>query len=346
MHSWHTTINDKEQLYVIAEAGVNHNGDIEKGFELIEIAKHAGADCVKFQAFSANELASKHAGKAEYQKQNDTASQSQHEMLKQLEFDIETFAKLKQYSDKSGIDFLVTPFSPHWVAQLVDIGINAFKIGSGSIRQTNLLTAIGKTKLPVIISSGMSNLVETTQSISQLQKSGSTEIALLHCVSLYPTRIDQVNLKAILTLKDHLHLPTGFSDHTTEQSTGALAVAVGATILEKHFTIDQSLPGPDHQMSQSPAQLKTYISQARQAVEALGTGHKEMHPDEAKIKAVVTTSIVSITTIPKDTLITQEMVTAKRPGTGIPSNQMDRVIGKRAKQQISPDQLILNDHLI
>jgi len=346
MHAWHSTNSDSQEPYIIAEAGVNHNGDINKGYALIEIAKHAGADCVKFQAFTADDLVTKDAQKADYQMQGNPTEQSQHEMLKHLEFSIETFAKLKKYSEQIGIDFLTTPFSPYWVDQLACIGATTFKIGSGSIGQTNLLTAIGNTKCPVIISSGMADLADTTNAITHLRNAGTTQIAVLHCVSLYPTRVDQINLRAITTLKNHLQIPVGFSDHTMEQSTGALAVIAGATILEKHFTTDQSLPGPDHQMSQSPGQLKTYITNARQAREALGTGLKKMHPDEIKIKAAATTSVVSTTTIPKGTIITQKMVTAKRPGTGIPSNQIDSVIGKKTNQKIAQDQLILNNHLI
>jgi N,N'-diacetyllegionaminate synthase len=326
--------------YIIAEAGVNHNGQLATAMELVKAAREAGADCIKFQAFTAEELVVKNAEKAQYQKSSGPKEESQYDMLQRLELKESEFAAIKKYCDNLEIDFLITPFSPRWVRVFYEMGAAAFKTGSGNLNDIPLLEAIGQTHLPVIISTGMSELNEVDRALTILRKSGSERLAVLHCVSLYPTRIEQANLNAVKTIAEHTHLPTGFSDHTEELITGAVAVAAGAVILEKHFTLDKKMEGPDHKMSLEPKELAEYIRLARQAEKACGDGQKKPLTAEEKMKETVRMSIVAATFIKAGTKITREMITIKRPGTGIPAGQIDVVINATVTRDIEPDHII------
>lgn len=332
--------DEKRRLYIIAEAGVNHNGSVEMAREMVRAAQEAGADCVKFQAFRAEELVTKEAAKADYQQHCGNEGETQYEMLKRCELGEGDFRVLKNDCDNLGIDFLVTPFSPHWVKVFAAMGVDSFKIGSGNLGAVNLLAAIGQTHLPVILSTGMSSLEEVDRSLNRLREAGCGEAALLQCVSLYPTRLDQVNLQAIQTLRSHTGCITGFSDHTLDVITGALAAAAGAEILEKHFTLDKKLEGPDQTMSLTPAEFKEYVTLARQAWAARGRGEKTVLPEEKPIQAAARMSVVAKRSISRGTVLTAEMLTCKRPGTGIPSEQIQEVIGKRAATDMEADQVI------
>ncbi|MBN2377377.1 MAG: N-acetylneuraminate synthase family protein [Sedimentisphaerales bacterium] len=331
--------------YVIAEAGVNHNGQMETAMELLEAAKEAGADCVKFQAFCADELVVKDAPKAEYQKRSGPAGESQYEMLRRCELGAADFAAIKQRCDELGIDFLVTPFSVRWVEVLKGMGVAAYKIGSGNLAMLELLAAIGRTGKPVILSTGMSDLDQVQQAIAVLQKAGCGGFAVLHCVSLYPTRLDQVNLRAMATLGEQTGLPVGFSDHTTDEITGAVAVAAGAEILEKHLTLDRNMEGPDHAMSMEPEQMRRYVAMARQGRAALGSGRKEPLSEELAIREKVMLSVASATFIPAGTIITAEMLTEMRPGTGIPGAEKLNLTGRRAVRDIEIYRLIKREDI-
>lgn len=326
--------------YVIAEAGVNHNGQLETAIKLVEAAKEAGADCVKFQAFTADEIAVKDTPKTEYQKRSGPAGESQYEMLQRCELAAAEFVAVKQRCDELGIDFLVTPFSVRWVEELEGMGAAAYKIGSGNLAVPELLEAIGRTGKPVILSTGMSDLAQAERAIAVIQKAGCGELAVLHCVSLYPTRLDQVNLRAMAVLGEKMELAVGFSDHTTEEITGALAVAAGAVILEKHLTLDRNMEGPDHAMSLEPEQLRRYIAMARQGRTALGYGRKEPLPEEMAIREMVSFSVASSTFIPAGSIITEEMLTVMRPGTGIPAAEKSNLTGRRAVRNIEIYRLI------
>ena len=342
-------IDGMKYPYIIAEAGVNHNGQLATALELVKAAHEAGADCIKFQAFTAEELVVRNAEKAQYQKRSGPKGESQYDMLQRLELEESEFAAIKKHCDEFEIDFLVTPFSPRWVRVFYEMGVTAFKIGSGNLNDIDLLKAIGQTHLPVIISTGMSELNEVDKALTILRKSGSDRLAVLHCVSLYPTRLEQANLNAVRTIAEHTHLPTGFSDHTEELITGALAVAAGAVILEKHFTLDKKMEGPDHKMSLVPEELTEYIRLVRLAEKACGDGQKKPLIAEEKMKETVRMSVVAATFIKAGTKITPEMITIKRPGTGIPAEQTDVVINATATRDIEPDHIInLNDikHLI
>ena len=333
-------VNRQVEPYIIAEAGVNHNGQLSLALAMAEAAKKAGADCVKFQAFSARELTTRDAAKAEYQQACGDDGEGQYEMLKRYELTDNAFSTLKQRCDMLGIDFLATPFSTKWVDLLVKLGVSAVKVGSGNIGSGSLLDVIGQTGLPLVVSTGMCDMVEVDGTLARLRGAGCGEIALLHCVSLYPTPPDQTNLRAIRTLQEHTGLPTGFSDHTQEVVTGGLAVAMGATILEKHFTMDKEMDGPDHKVSLEPSEMAEYVELAHKAAAACGTGRKEPLAEELPVKKLVRLSVVSARRINAGTVITPEMLTMKRPGTGISAEQLRLVIGSTAKRDIAEDEMV------
>ena len=343
---WPAWLEGCTRPYVIAEAGVNHNGRQDLALELVDAAYKAGANCVKFQAFSADELTSLAAEKAEYQEACGEEGESQHAMLKRYELEEISFKVIKQACEERGIDFLVTPFSVRWLDFLVGIGMSAVKIGSVNIGAPDLLEAIGRTRLPVILSTGMSNLNEVDKTISVLGQAGTTELAVLHCVSLYPASLAQANLYSVQTLAEHTGLPVGFSDHTVEVGTGALAVAAGAAILEKHMTLAKDLDGPDHRMSLTPGEMAEYVQIAREAARVCGSGLKEPTPGELIVKKAVRLSVVAKKFIAKDTVITREMLTTKRPGTGIPAAEIEMVIDSAAACDILPDSVLRKDQII
>ena len=331
---------------MIAEAGVNHDGRLESALLMVEAAKGAGADCVKFQAFGAEELAVKDSFKAPYQKQSGDAGESQYEMLKRCELSAEDFRVMKDHCEKIQIDFLVTPFSCGWVEVFSEMGVGAFKVGSGNLGQEDLLAAIGATHLPVIVSSGMSELGDLRRAIGLLRESGCGELALLHCVSMYPTPLEQVNLGAIRMLErefGELVSCFGLSDHTEEVMTGALAVAAGARVLEKHFTLDRTLDGPDHKMSLGPEALGEYIRQVRLAAAACGDGKKEILAQERLNREAVGMSVVAAKFIQAGSVITIDMLTCKRPGTGIAASKIGEVVGGVAKCDLKVDQVLRYD---
>ncbi len=313
--------------YIIAEAGVNHNGSLQTAFEMIEVAYNAGADCIKFQAFSADELVIR-------------KEKSQYEMLSKLELSEEDFKKIFCRCINMQLDFLATPFSPKWVRILYGMGVKGFKISSGSITSLKLLKEIGETKLPVFLSTGMSKIEEIRNAVVVLKDHGCNYLYLLHCVSLYPTPIDKVNLFAMHTLKKEFNVPVGFSDHTTDTISGALAVAAGADIIEKHFTLDRGMEGPDHKISLVPSELREYISEARRAYVMCGQGGKDISSEELDMKKVVQSSLVARRLIKQGESISEEMLIEKRPATGISPMDLDKVIGKIVIRDIEKDEVL------
>ena len=331
--------------YVIAEVGVNHNGRLQTALELADAAVDAGADCVKFQAFNADELCSKAAPKADYQQQCGRPAESQYDMLRRLELTEKEFESIAEHCRKLGIDFLATPFSARWVDALVGVGATAIKIGSGNLGDTGLLKAVGQTTLPVILSTGMADMANIEKAIAALRQAGAGTLAVLHCVSLYPTRLEQANLYAIRALQERTGLVVGFSDHTEQTFTGAWAVAAGAVIVEKHLTLDKKAEGPDHKMSLTPVELADYVRQARQAATACGSGQKTPLPQENKVKQVVTLSAVPTRFLRAGTRITEQMIaegafTAKRPGTGVPADQIECLSGAILSRDVAADEPI------
>jgi len=328
-------LNQYKKLYIIAEIGVNHNGNLQTAYKLIDFAVKAGADCVKFQAFSANELSIKKFPKFEYQKNN--INENQHDMLLRYELTENDFKKIKCYCDNRKIHFLATPFSEKWVNILYDLGVDLFKISSGSLNSKLLLSVIGSKKLPVILSTGMSNTKEIDEAIKILKQNGCLDISLLHCVSLYPTTKDQVNLFSISYLKEKYKLRVGFSDHTREVDIGGLSVAAGATIIEKHFTLNKKMKGPDHSMSLSPYQLKKYIEYAREVAVICGSKTKPILQEELIMKRNAQTSLVTKKKIKKGEIIVRENLIEKRPSLGISVDKINDIIGKCVNKDIEKD---------
>lgn len=332
-------IGEGEPCFIIAEAGVNHNGKVELAKKLIDVAKNAGADAVKFQIFSTEAIAVKTAEKAPYQKKT-TRKGSQYEMLKKLELTKDGFRKLADYATSKNIIFLASAFDEESVDFLDELKVPAFKVPSGEITNFPLLKHMAGKKKPIILSTGMSTLKEVAGALSVLRAGGAKEIVLLHCVSDYPARVEDMNLRTMDTLRRKFRLPVGLSDHTLGITMPIAAVALGATVIEKHFTLNRKLPGPDHKASLEPDELGEMVAHIRKVEKALGDGIKRPTKSEDVIKKVVRRSIVARVNIPRGTVITGEMLDLKRPGTGLEPKYLKKVVGKRAKKDIKTDELI------
>jgi N,N'-diacetyllegionaminate synthase len=325
---------------------VNHGGSIDCAKKLIDIALWAGADAVKFQIFNAEEIVTIEAEKAEYQKSTTCQEESQFDMIKKLELNKEEFCCLANYAREKGIIFLSTPFSANSADVLEEIGVPAYKIASGEITNFPLLEYIAKKGKPIILSTGMSNPEEIAEALQIIKNAGEDRVILLHCVTSYPTKIEDINLKAIETLRKEFNLPTGLSDHTLGITASIAAAAIGACMIEKHFTLDRNLPGPDHKASLEPIELKTLVESIRDVEKAIGNGTKMPTAEEEKIKLVARRSLVAGIDIPEGSIITEDMIVIKRPGTGIPPKFIKEIAGKRAKNCISKDSLIRWDMII
>jgi N,N'-diacetyllegionaminate synthase len=329
-------------VIIIAEAGVNHNGSIELAKKLIDVAAEAGADFVKFQTFKAGTLVTQTADKAEYQKEITNTNESQFEMIKKLELDRKTHEELIDHCKQIDIQFLSTAFDHDSIDLLDELNIPIFKIPSGEITNLPYLRHIGKMGKPIIMSTGMSKLDEVHNALNILIESGADkeQITILHCNTEYPTPMKDVNLKAMLTIKDELGVNIGYSDHTLGIEVPIAAVAMGATVIEKHFTLDRNMPGPDHAASLEPEELKAMVTAIHNIEKAMGGGEKKPSSSETKNIAVARKSIVAKTSIKKGELFTEENLTVKRPGTGISPMGWDTVIGKAASSDYEMDDLI------
>lgn len=330
----------KNKTFIIAEAGVNHNGSFELAKQLVDKAVWAGADCIKFQTFNSKNLVSKNAQKAEYQKKTTDSSESQLDMLKKLELSKEEFIKLRNYCNQKGIMFLSTPFDLESIDFLASIGVKTWKVPSGEITNYPFLRAIGKRKESVIMSTGMCTLEEVRDAIKVLKDFGTKDITLLHCTTEYPAPYDSVNLKAMLTLQNEFGFNVGYSDHTNGIEVPVAAVAMGASVIEKHFTLDKNMEGPDHKASLEPDELKLMVQSIRNVEFALGDGKKQPSDAEKKNIVIARKSIVAACDIKKGEKFTEENLTAKRPGNGISPMNWAEVMGKIAKRDFSEDELI------
>lgn len=329
-----------EAVFVIAEAGVNHNGDVETALRMVDAAARAGADAIKFQLFRANDLASRDAATAGYQKRS-TSFESQREMLRKLELDDQAFRRIRRRCDECSITFMGTPFSPREVARLTDLSCPAIKIASTDIINYELLGAATSTELPLILSTGAATLDEIDESVCFLDTMNARHrTILLHCVSSYPAPVDSANLQAIRTLASRYGVASGLSDHTTSTFTGGLAVMAGACVIEKHFTLDRSLEGPDHAMSMTPEELRSYVTGIREAQAARGTGRLGLVEAERDVRAAARRSIVTGQNIASGSQITRSMLTLKRPGTGIPPKEMNSLVGRTAVADIPEDTVL------
>jgi len=327
------------KTYIIAEAGVNHNGSLELAKKLVDVAIDAGVDAVKFQTFKAENMVTQYADKAKYQAAS-TGEGNQFQMLKKLELSFEEYNTLNEYCKKQGITFLSTPFDSESVDLLKKLNIPLYKISSGDLTNLPLLDYIARLKKPMIISTGMGTLGEVEKAINTIQNAGNTEITLLHCTSNYPTMYEDVNLKAMNTLKDAFKLPVGYSDHTLGIEVAIAAVAMGAKVIEKHFTTDNTLEGPDHKASLEPAALKQMVLSIRNIEEAFGDGVKKCRENEKNTRDVARKSIVASQVIKKGELITIEEVTFKRPGLGISPEFLNMIVGRTASCDIDRDEII------
>lgn len=333
-------MNNENKIFIIAEAGVNHNGDINLAYKLVDNAKNAGADAVKFQTFKSANLASKFAEKADYQNNNEN-SHSQLEMLKKLELSFNEFEKLKNYCFDKKIIFMSTPFDNESIEYLASLDMEIFKIPSGELTNLPYLRKINLLKKEVIVSTGMADIKEIEEALKAL--SLCKKISLLHCTTSYPTPFEHVNLNAMFSLKEMFRLPVGYSDHTKGIVIPIAAAALGAQIIEKHFTLDKNMEGPDHKASLNPKELYDMVKAVRNVEKALGSFEKKITPIEIDNKLVARKSIVASKNILKGERFSEENICAKRPGTGISPMFWDSVIGKESKRNYYTDELIIDE---
>lgn len=328
------------KVFIIAEAGVNHNGSIKKALKLVDIAKKSGADAVKFQSFIASDEISKLAPKAKYQMTTTNPNESQLDMIKKLELSIKEQKKIKSYCDNLKIEFISSPFGLTSINILKKLKIKTVKIPSPEINNLPYLLEISKKFSKIILSTGMSNIREINTAIKILKKNKKKNISILHCISSYPTKLEDLNLNAILTLKKNFNNIIGFSDHSLGIEGSLLAVAVGARIIEKHFTINKKLNGPDHKASLSPGQLNELVKKIRQVEKILGDGIKKPQKSEIENIKVVRKSIVARELIKIGEKFTIKNITTKRPGTGISPMKWKSIIGKKSKYNYQKDEII------
>jgi N,N'-diacetyllegionaminate synthase len=326
-----------ERVFVIAEAGVNHNGELPLAFQLVDAAAAAGADAVKFQTFIAEEVITTDTAKADYQKTTTGEQESQLEMVKRLELSFDDFRKIKTYCDRQGIMFLSTPFDFASVDFLDELGVPAFKISSGDLTNHPLLRHVASKARPVILSTGMSNMDEVREALGVLQ---SDQIVLLQCVTNYPAAPKDVNLRAMLTMNTTLNVNVGYSDHTLGNEVALAAVALGACVIEKHLTFSKDAWGPDHRASLDPDEFKAMVDGIRNVEAALGHGNKVPAASETSNAQVARRSIVAARDIAAGTVITNEEIAFKRPGTGLPPKMIDSVLGRTARIHVPAGTLL------
>lgn len=328
---------------IIAEAGVNHNGSLTMAKKLIEVAAEAGVDYVKFQSFKAENLVTKSAKQAEYQQRNiGDGNNFQYNMLKKLELSHEQHVELITYCREKGVKFFSTAFDFESIDYLASLNLGFWKIPSGEVTNYPYLVKIAQTGLPVIMSTGMCEMDEIKSALDVLTANGlqKEQISLLHCNTEYPTPMYDVNLSAMNEMRCQFDISVGYSDHTQGIEVPIAAVAMGAEIIEKHFTLDRSLPGPDHKASLEPNELKAMVTAIRNIEQAIGTGHKTVSASESKNKAIARKSIVAARNIKKGELFTEENLTVKRPGSGINPMRWSEIIGKKAVHDFTADELI------
>lgn len=327
-------------VFVIAEAGVNHNGDIEIAKKLVDMAAWAGADAVKFQTFKAEKLVCKAAPKADYQMKTTDGNETQYDMLKKLELSMQMHKELIQHCKERKILFLSTPFDIDSIKFLFDVGLPLFKVPSGEITNLPYLREVAKTKRKIILSTGMSSLNEVKAAVEVLRKNGAQDITLLHCNTQYPTPVSDVNLLAMETMRAALKLPVGYSDHTQGIEVALAAAALGACVIEKHFTLDKKMSGPDHKASLEPEELKNMVVGIRKIEQAMGDGVKQASYSERDNVNIVRKSIVALSDIHRGERFTDENLTTKRPGNGISPMRWDEIIGMEANKDYKQDEMI------
>lgn len=333
---------NEQSILIVAEIGVNHNGEMSNAFSLIESAARSGADIVKFQTFSADNLTNSHAPLASYQLANTNGMRSQKDLLQNLELTRDEHLPLKEYCEKNNIEFLSTAFGEEELKFLIELGIKRIKIPSGELTNLPYLEVASSAGLPIILSTGMSTIHQISASVDILLRNGLDleDLTILHCTSDYPAPFDTLNMAAIPTIKNEFGSAVGYSDHSNGNEAAVMAVALGATIVEKHITIDQNMPGPDHRASMEPAQFFDYVSAIRNASLALGNGTKQPSPAEIENSKIVRKSIVAKKPIMQGEKLTLENLTTKRPGTGVSPMHWYDVVGTLAIRDFEIDELI------
>jgi N-acetylneuraminate synthase/N,N'-diacetyllegionaminate synthase len=330
-------------VYVIAEAGVNHNGDLQTAKRLIEEARACGADCVKFQTFRAENVATRKAPKARYQLDTTDRAESQFDMLRKLQLSPEDHKVLKAHAENAGITFLSTPYNFEDVDLLESLGVPAYKVASGQVVELPFLRRIAGTGKPVLLSTGMATLAEVDEALRTIMKEGNDRVVLLQCTTDYPSRIKDANLRVMETFRAAFGVMAGYSDHTSGDEAAIAAVALGARVIEKHFTLDKTMPGPDHGSSATPEELGSLVEKIRRVESALGDARKGPTETERENAVGMRRSIAARSDIPRGKTITEEDITFKRPATGLPPSLYDAVMGKRAARDISADELLRMD---
>lgn len=327
---------------IIAEAGVNHNGSLDLAYKLIDAAKKAGVDAIKFQTFKAESLVSKKAEKAEYQKENTNAEENQFEMIRRLELSLDSHHKLIKCCKENEIVFLSSPFDLDSIDLLNELGLETFKVPSGEIINLPYLRKLGKLNKNIILSTGMADLGEIEDALDILIESGTKKenITVLHCNTEYPTPFEDVNLEAMLTIKNAFDVKVGYSDHTNGIEVPIAAVGLGAEVIEKHFTLDRNMEGPDHKASLEPTELEAMVKAIRNIEKAIGDGIKKPSKSELKNKPIARKSLIAIKKIGKGDLFTEENIGIKRPGNGISPMRWDEVIEGKASKNFEIDDLI------
>ena len=338
-------IGPGQPCFIIAEAGVNHNGRLDLARRLVEVAARAGADAIKFQTFTAERLVTPDAPKAEYQGRATGAAESQYDMLRRLELSAAAHQELMTCCREQGILFMSTPFDEESADFLETLGVPGFKIASGEITNLPLLTHVARKGKPMIVSTGMARLGEVEAAVEAISAMGHRSYALLHCVSDYPASAADANLRAMHTLRAAFDVPVGYSDHTEGIEVALAAAALGACIIEKHFTLDRSLPGPDHGASLEPEELRRLVQGIRTVEAALGHGRKEPTRGEASTAAAARKSLAASRDIPAGTVLTDDLIAVKRPGTGLPPAMRPHLLGRTARVPIPAGSLLMLDML-
>jgi len=334
------------KTFIIAEAGVNHNGDKNLAFKLIDVAKESGADAIKFQTFKTEKGISKYTKMADYQKKNLGKEDSQIEMIKKLELSYKDFEDLKKYCDEEGIIFLSSPFDEESI-EFLDKLVPYYKIPSGEIVNYPYLKLIAEKNKPIIMSTGMANLSDVEKALDTIYSiNQDAEIYLLHCTTNYPTPYEEVNLKAMITLKEAFKIPVGYSDHTLGIEVPIAAVVMGAQIIEKHFTLDRNLPGPDHKASLEPNELKTMVNAIRNVEKALGNGIKKPNKSEKEIEKVVRKKLIATRDIKSGETISEKDIAIKRANIGLSPEFLEVIIGKKIIKNIKEDEGFTWEHFM
>jgi N-acetylneuraminate synthase/N,N'-diacetyllegionaminate synthase len=331
----------KDRVFVIAEAGVNHAGDVRLAKRLVDAAKNAGCDAVKFQIFNAEQLVSESVPLAEYQKRNGAGSpKGQIDLLRELELSHEEFRSIKRYCDRKKVIFLATPFDFESADFLEQVRVPMFKVPSGEVTNLPFIRFVAQKGKPVILSTGMSNLDEVAEAVEAIESTGNKRLILLHCVTQYPAPVEEVNLKAMVTLRSRFGVPVGYSDHTLGFEISVAAVALGAVVIEKHLTLNRRMKGPDHKASLEPNEFKEMVRCIRNVEKGMGDGIKRAAHCEKRMMRLVRRSIVAGTRITKGQRITEGNIAIKRPGYGIQPKDWEKIIGRTARSEIKKDSVL------